>query len=64
MYRRAKCDKRVRPPRGSYLYGMFAEHGMLNDFRAEYIATETESGVAMDIVPLRRRAIFGPAKMP
>jgi hypothetical protein len=55
-FRRAHYDKGVRPPRGSYLYGLLDAHDMLHGFKWEY-AAESIAGrvrmrrVALDSIP-------------
>jgi Alpha 1,4-glycosyltransferase conserved region len=51
-FRRANYDKFVRPPRGSYLYGLLETHDMLRGFRWEYVAESAGDRVRMRRVPL------------
>ena len=46
-FRRVNYDKSVRPPRGSYLYGLLDAHDMLRGFRWEYVAESLGDRVRM-----------------
>jgi mannosyltransferase OCH1-like enzyme len=53
MLRRGKFDKWTRPPQGSYLHDLYAEHGMLDDFRFEYLLLPSPQGT----LRMQRRAV-------
>jgi hypothetical protein len=51
-FRRARYDKSVRPPQGSYLYGLLEAHDLLHGFVWEYAAQSIGGRVRMQRVPL------------
>ena len=53
MFRRGGYDKRVRPPRGSYLHDLMAGHGMLDTFAAEYQFVVADGARQLRKNPLR-----------
>ena len=53
MLRRGKYDKTARPPRGSYLYDLYAEQDMLAEFHTEYVLLPSSAGT----LRIQRRAI-------
>jgi hypothetical protein len=53
IFRRAGYDKRLRPPRGSYLHGLMASHGMHDAFGAEYRLVVADGARQLRPFPLR-----------